>query len=184
MTGAESIVTARLLLEPWHEDIRERWIELNADPLVARWLGTGEPIDRSLSEAEFDVMLEHWQEHGFGLRSVRDKETGEWLGVVGLAHVGVNPAGLPPEDVEIGWWFMPDHWGRGYATEAAEAVRDEGFSSRFVDHFWARTNAHNDGSWKVMERIGMTFVRNGTGVSDVPIRIYEMTRERWQALQS
>ena len=183
MSGAKTVATERLLLERWHEGIRSRWVELNANPLVARWLGTGEPIERSISEAEFDVMLEHWREHGFGFRSVVEKNTGEWAGAVGLAHIGANPAGLPPEDVEIGWWFLPDYWGRGYATEAALAVRDEGFSGRFVEHFWARTNLHNEGSWKVMERIGMTFVRDGTGVADVPIRIYEMTRRQWQTLQ-
>ena len=91
-----TISTSRLSLPPWHEGVREDWIALSADPRVTRWLGTGEPLDRTRSETEFEWMLEHWQKHGFGWRCVIEKKTGLWLGAVGLAYVSENPAGLPP----------------------------------------------------------------------------------------
>ena len=124
-------------------------------------------------------MIDHWQKHGFGWRSVIDKKTGLWLGAVGLAYSEENPAGLPPDEVEIGWWLKPESWGRGLATEAAIATRDEGFAQGVVDHIWARHNAANPASGRIMEKLGMTFVRDGTGVEGVAIRIYELTRERW-----
>jgi RimJ/RimL family protein N-acetyltransferase len=178
----KTITTSRLLLEPWHEGLREEWVSLSADPRVSRWLATGEPIDRAASEAEFEWMIGHWREHGFGWRSAVEKESGHWLGAIGLAYVGENPAGLPPEYIEIGWWLKPEYWGRGLATEGALATRDEGFSEGIADHLWARHNAHNVASGRIMEKIGMTLAREGTGIEDVPIRIYELARDRWLSL--
>jgi len=179
-TGA--ISTERLVLEEWREDVREDWVALYADARVSQWLGTGEPIERDRSEAEFDWMIEHWREHGFGWRSVIEKASGRWMGAVGLSYLGDNPAGLPSDEVEIGWWLKPETWGKGYASEGASATRDEGFEREVTDHIWARHNAHNAASGRIMEKIGMTFVREGTGVEGVPIRIYELWRDRWERL--
>jgi RimJ/RimL family protein N-acetyltransferase len=175
----ETIATSRLLLPPWHEGVREEWISLLADARVTRLLGTGEPIDRARSEAEFEWMIEHWQEHGFGWRCVVEKESGRWLGALGLSYVGANPAGLPPEYIEIGWWLKPETWGRGFATEGALAARDEGFTEGITERLWARHTVRNLASGRIMEKIGMTFSREGAGVEGVRMRIYELGRDRW-----
>ena len=177
----EVISTERLELRAWSEEVRNSWIALNSDARVYGRLGTGAPLGLDLIEKEFDWMLDHWERRGFGWRSVVDRSTGEWLGAVGLAEIGDNPADLPPDDIEIGWWLKPEHWGRGLATEGAAATRDEGFNEGLLDHFWARHNARNPASGRIMEKVGMTFVRDGTGVAGVPIRVYEMDRDRWMS---
>lgn len=56
---------------------------------------------------------------------------------------------------EIGWIFHPDHHGRGYATEAASALFDLGFQGADLHRIFARCDARNDSSWRLMERLGM-----------------------------
>ncbi|MFN2525834.1 MAG: GNAT family N-acetyltransferase [Actinomycetota bacterium] len=87
---------------------------------------------------------------------------------------------LPPGDIEIGWWLEPQAWGKGYATEAAAITMDEGFSDQLAELVWARHTARNVASGRIMEKIGMTFVRHETSTQGgVPFRIYELRRDRW-----
>ena len=77
---------------------------------------------------------------------------------------------VPPElpcapAVEVGWRLHPDHWGQGYATEAARASLDAGFAAG-VDEIVAFTTTSNTRSQAVMERIGM--VRDPAGDFDHP----------------
>ena len=183
MSGVSTISTPRLLLEPWREGVRAQWVALYSDTRVTESLGTGRPLSHKQIEAEFDWMVEHWAEHGFGWYSVLDKKSGDWIGAVGLSYLEQNPAGLPPEDIEIGWWLKPESWGGGLATEAASATIDDGFARKLTDLVWARHNARNPSSGRIMEKLGMRFVRDGTGIEGVPIRIYELRREHWLELK-
>ena len=56
---------------------------------------------------------------------------------------------------ELGWIFHPDHHGRGYATEAAAELLRLGFEDADLHRIYARCDARNDGSWRLMERLGM-----------------------------
>jgi len=182
--SGKTIVTQRLLLEPWRDAVREDWLALNADMEIFRWLGTGDPIPREYSEQEHEIILAQWREHGFGWRSVIDQESGEWIGAAGLNYVGENLVGLPPDEIEFGWWLKPSSWGRGLATEAAIAVRDEAFEGDVTDHLWARHTSRNIPSGRVMEKIGMHFVREAPGAGGVPMRIFDIHRTDWEKLRS
>ena len=56
---------------------------------------------------------------------------------------------------ELGWIFHPDHQGLGYATEATNALLDLGFGPADMHRIFARCDARNDPSWRLMERLGM-----------------------------
>jgi RimJ/RimL family protein N-acetyltransferase len=58
--------------------------------------------------------------------------------------------------VEVGWHLNPGHWGRGYATEAAEGALDLAFSSYGLDHVLALVDPDNTRSLAVCRRLGMT----------------------------
>ena len=65
--------------------------------------------------------------------------------------------GTPIEhDVEIGWRFDRDFWGKGYASEAARAALAHGLTDPAVPRIGSITVPSNRASWAVMERIGMT----------------------------
>ncbi len=56
---------------------------------------------------------------------------------------------------ELGWIFHPDHQGRGYASEASARLLDLAFELADLHRVYARCDARNDGSWRLMERLGM-----------------------------
>jgi RimJ/RimL family protein N-acetyltransferase len=56
---------------------------------------------------------------------------------------------------EIGWIFHPDHHGQGYASEAAAALIHLAFHLGDLHRIFARCDASNVGSWRLMERLGM-----------------------------
>jgi RimJ/RimL family protein N-acetyltransferase len=84
--------------------------------------------------------------------------------MVGLHRV--NPALPCAPAVEVGWRLHPDHWGHGYATEAAGASLDFGFGEAGLDEIIAFTTTLNTRSQAVMERIGMA--RDPAGDFDHP----------------
>jgi len=56
---------------------------------------------------------------------------------------------------EVGWIFDPQYHGRGYATEAANAMLDLAFGPGDIHRVAARCDVRNDASWRLMERLGM-----------------------------
>jgi RimJ/RimL family protein N-acetyltransferase len=150
-------VTARLVLRPFTDMDREPFFELNTHPLVVESLGS------SPTRAENDAMVSRYSEEmareGWGFWAAAFPGGSPFVGVVGLHRV--NPALPCAPDVEVGWRLHPDHWGRGYATEAAAASLDFGFNEAGLDEIVSFTAAVNTRSQAVMERIGMTRDRNG-----------------------
>lgn len=78
------------------------------------------------------------------------KKTGHLIGNCGLR---MKAAGAHEGD--LGFELDPDHWGRGYAIEAAQAMIDFGFSQLALHRIWARCLAENTRSSRVLERLGM-----------------------------
>jgi RimJ/RimL family protein N-acetyltransferase len=60
-----------------------------------------------------------------------------------------------PDIGELGWLFLPEYQGRGYATEAARALMDWGYHRLGIRHFIAHCDAGNEPSQAVMRRLGM-----------------------------
>ena len=143
--------TARLVLRPFTEVDRALFAELNAHPLVAESLGTS--ATRAESDAMVDRYLAEMAREGWGLWAVEVAGGAPFVGMVGLHRV--NPALPCAPAVEVGWRLHPDHWGHGYATEAAAASLDFGFGEAGLEEIVAFTTTVNVRSQAVMERIGM-----------------------------
>jgi len=145
---AEGIITERLLLRPWRDDDRAPFAALNADPVVM------EHFPSTLTRAESDVFADsiaaHLAERGWGTYAVELVGGAPFIGYVGLAA----PEWLGA--VEVRWRLAREHWGNGYATEAARAALDDGFARLELDEIVAITVAANERSRAVMRRIGMT----------------------------
>jgi RimJ/RimL family protein N-acetyltransferase len=93
-----------------------------------------------------------WErEHGYTLWAVVERESGRLVGDCGLIPL----EGQGPE-VELGYRFDREHWGRGYATEAARAALAFGFDTLGLSEIVALTVPANERSRRVMERLGMT----------------------------
>jgi RimJ/RimL family protein N-acetyltransferase len=184
VVGVASLESSRLMLEPWDERHRGSWRSICGDPEVLRFIGPGEVWEVERADEVFDRALQHWQEHGFGWRSVLVRDSGDWLGFVALNCVGPGTLGIASDAVEIGWWIVRAAWGRGYASEGAIAIRDEGFERVQLDALIARIQPANAASARVAEKIGMRFEQGTTGRSGEAVDIYALGRMDWRRLQT
>ena len=76
--------------------------------------------------------------------------------------------------------LMPRSWGRGYATGAANAIRDEAFERLGRERVVAAHHPANAASGRVMEKLGMAFERELIGRDSWPLRLYRLSREEWR----
>jgi RimJ/RimL family protein N-acetyltransferase len=90
---------------------------------------------------------------GFGLNLVATRESATRIGICGLLRRDFHP------DVEIGFAFLPQFRGKGYAFEAASAVMTLGLKTLRLERIVALTALDNHASMKVLERLGLKFER-------------------------
>lgn len=146
------IRTRRLVLRGWLDTDRAPFAALNADAAVmAHFPSTLSP---AASDRLVDAIAEGWAENGFGLWAVEDAGAGRFLGFTGLSRPSFEAPFTPA--VEVGWRLARDAWGRGYATEAAQAALAFGFDTVGLEEIVSFTVPANERSRGVMERLGMT----------------------------
>jgi RimJ/RimL family protein N-acetyltransferase len=146
-----TLATARLLLRSWRESDKAPFAELNTDPRVTATLAG--PLTRAESDAVADRIAAHIVEHGWGLWAVEVKGGAPFIGFTGLSRPRFEAPFTPC--IEIGWRLAFPHWGHGYATEAALAVRAFAFVTLQLPEIVSFTTAGNHRSRAVMERIGL-----------------------------
>ena len=178
------IRTDRLLLRRWRDADRDPFAALNADPAVMEHMQGLMPRERS--DDFVDRIEAHWEEHGWGLWAVEVAGVAPFVGYVGLWPADY----LAPGVVEVGWRLAREHWGHGYATEAAGEALRVGFSDVGLPEIVSFTVPQNVRSRRVMERIGL--MRDPSRDFDHPrvdpvvypqlVRhvFYRLRREEWQ----
>jgi RimJ/RimL family protein N-acetyltransferase len=146
------LTTKRLRLRLWRDEDLPAFAALNSDPRVMQYMP--KLLDRAESDAFAERIKENFARTGFGLWAVEVTGTADFIGFTGLSVPRFEARFTPC--VEIGWRLAFDYWGHGYATEAACAARDYGFSQLGLKEIVSFTVTANQRSRKVMERIGMT----------------------------
>jgi ribosomal-protein-alanine N-acetyltransferase len=140
------IETPRLILRPWRDSDREPFARMNADPRVMEFFVA--TLRREESDALVDRAIAHFARHGFGPLAAELRDTGEFIGFIGLS-IPTFEAHFTP-CVEIGWRLAAEHWGRGLATEGAREVLH-----RATGEIVSFTTERNLRSRHVMEKLGM-----------------------------
>ncbi|MFF9349398.1 GNAT family N-acetyltransferase [Streptomyces sp. NPDC014734] len=160
------IETERLSLRPLRTADADAFVELHADPRVSRFVGT---YSRQRALERLTVVERQWAERGHGLCAVLLRSSGELIGRSGLQYWEQF------DEVELGWTFRAEHWGHGYATEAARACLDWGFATLAQHRFTAFIRPGNDPSVRVAERLGFTPRRQDT-VNGNAVTVYAIDR--------
>jgi ribosomal-protein-alanine N-acetyltransferase len=145
------IRTARLRLRSWRDDDFEAYAALNADPRVMEFYPS--LVSRDESRDRFDRWCARTAERGYGYWPVDVIGGPSFIGLVGLADPDFEAHFMPA--VEIGWRLAADHWGRGYATEAARGALAFGFERLGLREIVAFTTTGNVRSRRVMDKLGM-----------------------------
>lgn len=150
--GASGVIaeTDRLILRPWRLDEADRFFDMHRRMEVAQWIGGRPMADASEAAPLIQRMLDRLAaDPRFGAWAVVERATGIPAGTVLLKPL---PDGAG--EIEIGWHFHPDSWGRGLATEAARALLARGFALGLAE-IWAVTDPLNQRSVRVCEKLGM-----------------------------
>jgi RimJ/RimL family protein N-acetyltransferase len=150
------LTTSRLILRRWREADLSPFADLNDDPVVMEFMARR--LSRDESDAFAARIRADIEKRGWGLWAVEVKGAARtavpFIGYVGLSIPSFDAHFTPC--VEIGWRLSKEHWGYGYASEAAAASLRFAFQKLTFQQIVAFTVPLNERSIRVMERIGMS----------------------------
>ena len=148
-----SFETQRLLLRELLPSDAEGMFRLDSNPEVHRYLGNDPVKDISQIHEVIANIRQQYLENGIGRWAVILKETNEFIGWSGL-KIEKNINGHE-RFYDLGYRFIKEFWGNGYAYESAKAFVDFGFSEMKIPVINAYAHVENKGSCKVLEKCGL-----------------------------
>jgi RimJ/RimL family protein N-acetyltransferase len=183
MKPVPELRTERLLLRAWRDEDLAPYAAMCADPRVMEHFPS--TLRREESAAQVETFRRHFAERGFGLWAVEVPGVARFIGFTGLAVPRFETHFTPC--VEVGWRLAAEHWGHGYATEAARAAVGFGFERQGLGALVSFTVPANMRSRRVMEKLGFTHdpaedFDHPHLLEGHPLRrhvLYRLSRERW-----
>lgn len=145
--------TERLILRAPETGDLEAIYRLGRNPRVMRFIaGTMQSLEDARRELTRRIAT---AKEPLGYWVAEEKNSGDFVGWMGLKFL--EDSG----DIEIGYRFMEEHWGKGYATEGGAKVLDYAFITLNLEKVVAVAMEENRASTRVMEKLGMTMVDRG-----------------------
>ncbi|UFH49815.1 GNAT family N-acetyltransferase [Pseudomonas sp. KNUC1026] len=183
MTPILELRSPRLRLRQWRDADLDAFSAMCADEQVMRHLPA--LLSRLESAALIGRIRGHFNEYGYGLWALEHHDSGAFIGLTGLLQVSFDAPFAPA--VEIGWRLAREHWGLGYASEAAVACLSAAFGKLELDEVVSFTAHSNLPSEKVMQALGMVHDPEGDfdhpGLPEGhPLRrhlLYRISRGQW-----
>jgi len=170
-----TLETERLILRPPAAEDFEPFAALMASDETAHFIGGVQP--RSVAWRGFAAMVGSWIILGFGMFSVFEKSSGQWVGRLGPIH----PDGWPGN--EIGWGLAREFWGKGYAVEGSRAAMDWAFTTLGWTDAIHSIHPENVASQGVARRLGSVNrgpVKLPAPFEETPMELWGQTREEWE----
>lgn len=170
------IETERLLLREYTPGDFDALYGILSDPETMQHYPA--PFDAERTRNWIAWNLDNYAKYGFGLWAVVLKETGEFIGDCGITLQNIDGETLP----EIGYHICKKYWRRGFAKEAARAVRDWAFRNTEYDALYSYMKYTNAGSYSTALANGMKKVREYPDPKNTVSFAYAITRAEWEAL--
>lgn len=145
--------TARLTLRPYQQDDVDRLLPILSDPTTMEFWP--QPLTHEDVVKWIDRSLQSYDQYGFGRYAVTLENSDELIGDVGLLSTTI----IDQPVIDLGYIIHHPHWAKGYAIEAATAVRDYAFSTLKLPTLHVNMPWNHRGSQRVAERLGMTLVQ-------------------------
>ncbi len=157
------IETEHLLIRPCKEDDIPAYADIVADHEVMRYIGPGTPLGPDLARRSLLLNIEQYDKTGWSRCIVVNRESRELMGVCGFADYN--------NELDFGWRYGTQFWGKVYATEAATAVLKLGIEKFRFPRIVCIAHIRNIASIKVIEKIGMDYEKD-IAINDVRAHQY------------
>lgn len=147
------IETQRLLLREMTDDDAPGMFALDSDPEVLKYLHTEPHTDIAQSLAVIHFVQQQYRDNGIGRWAVLLKDSNTFIGWAGLKR-NKTPLNGHVNYLDLGYRFIREHWGKGYATEASRACLAHGFDVLKEPVIYAAAMLGNDASQNVLLKVG------------------------------
>ena len=148
------IDTPHLLLRPFTVDDAQAYWPLVHLPEVVRY--TGDTPMASVDDVRAMIAtrpLRDYAVHGYGRMACIEKSSGRLVGFSGLKYID------DLQETDIGYRFLPDCWGKGYATESARALMQQGRAQHGLQRIIGLVMPANVASSRVLDKLGLAYER-------------------------
>ena len=181
MKNRPTLETKRLILRPFDVSDATSVRLLAGDPAIADvTLGIAHPYEDGMAEDWISTHEDLYQSGKKAQFAIQSKSTEQLIGCISLVDIEEgHQAGL-------GYWIGRPYWGRGYCTEAGQAVLGYAFRERALLRVHSHHLSRNPASGRVMQKLGMKFegrrrnhIRKSGRLED--IEMYGILKEEWQA---
>lgn len=172
MAVAEVLETERLLLRRFTPDDAAAYLPLVSLPDVIRF--TGEQSLRSIDEVVQLLEtrpLRDYEQYGYGRMACIEKATGRLVGFSGLKYLD------DMDETDIGYRFLPDTWGKGYATESSSAIMETQPNEYGLTRIIGLVEPENRGSVRVLQKLGLTYERRIAAEHHGELDLYAISLE-------
>lgn len=149
--------TERLILREIVQEDLESMFELDSDPEVHRFLGNHIVTDRKETERIIAFVRQQYLENGFGRWAMAEKSTSRFIGWCGLKRVK-ETVNNHSDYVDLGYRILRPYWGKGFATESAQASLNYGFETLHLDEIFAAAQTGNLASNKILTKTGFRLI--------------------------
>ena len=150
------IVTERLILRPFEIEDAQLIYEMDSNPEVLKFIGI--PTTETLVAAKktIESVQEQYKTSGIGRWAVIERESNAFVGWCGLKLITEETNGHS-DFYELGYRFLPDSWGKGYATESAKYWVEFAFSIINCKMLYAMTDPEHNASKHVLEKLNFKY---------------------------
>ncbi|MDO5156891.1 MAG: GNAT family N-acetyltransferase [Eubacteriales bacterium] len=171
------IETERLFLREYTMDDFDALYEIVSDAETMQHYPA--PFDEEKTKGWIRWNLDNYEKYGFGLWAIVLKETGAFIGDCGISIQNIDGEMLP----EIGYHVHKKYWRKGFAKEAARAVRDWVFENTNYDIVYSYMKYTNVGSYSTAIANGMIKVKEYADPKNTISYAYAITRIEWEYIK-
>ncbi|MCW3159800.1 GNAT family N-acetyltransferase [Chryseobacterium oryctis] len=171
------IETERLILRKLQEDDAERMFLLDSNPEVMKYIGMPPLTDIDESKNVIKMIQDQYEANGVGRLAVIEKSTGLLVGWSGLKFLTQEINGYK-NVYDLGYRFLPETWGKGYASESAKASLHYAFNDLKTEIIYAHAHSENIASNHILTKLG--FEKTSEFIEPDGVCFwYELKREKY-----
>lgn len=147
----------------------------------------GQGFSKKQSQEWLDKQLAHYQQYGFGIWAIIEKQSGAIIGNAGLNHTEISLKGKTQKIVEIGYLLHRNFWGKGYGSEVARMCVKYGFETLGLEEVYCLIKKDNKASIKVAKMLEMQKVGEypkpykGKKINHL---VFRLEKKVWQELEN